>query len=157
MGTWDKEPVPLSLTYFLTVLRYIHQNPLKAGIARNIYENKWTSINEYICDPSLVDVDFALKLFSSDRKTAQKLLIQYMEQSNDDKCLDNEQSFKKITDDEVREYLFHLEIKNSSSLQRMEKAQRDTIILKLKDLNGVSTRQISRVTGISKSTVDRVI
>ncbi len=32
--------------YFLIVLRYIHQNPIKAGKARNIEEYKWSSYNE---------------------------------------------------------------------------------------------------------------
>jgi putative transposase len=32
---------------FKKVLRYIHQNPLKAGLAKDIYDNKWTSIHEY--------------------------------------------------------------------------------------------------------------
>lgn len=32
---------------FLTVLRYIHQNPVKAGLATNVFEAGWTSINVY--------------------------------------------------------------------------------------------------------------
>lgn len=38
-------------TYFFTVLRYIHQNPLKAGLATNVFESKWTSINELFKKP----------------------------------------------------------------------------------------------------------
>ena len=34
--------------YFITVLRYIHQNPVKAGLAKTVFKSKWTSINEYI-------------------------------------------------------------------------------------------------------------
>lgn len=34
--------------YLLTVLRYIHQNPLKAGITKDIEEYKWSSYNEYV-------------------------------------------------------------------------------------------------------------
>ncbi|MGB7606103.1 MAG: hypothetical protein WBL93_11595 [Lutisporaceae bacterium] len=32
--------------YFLTVRRYIHQNPMKAGIVNNISDYKWSSYNE---------------------------------------------------------------------------------------------------------------
>ena len=35
-------------SYFLTVLRYIHQNPLKAGIATSIEHYQWSSMGEYI-------------------------------------------------------------------------------------------------------------
>ena len=34
--------------YFFTVLRYIHRNPLKAGITEKIDEYKYCSYNEYI-------------------------------------------------------------------------------------------------------------
>ena len=34
--------------YLLTVLRYIHQNPLKAGIVKNIEQYPWSSYQDYI-------------------------------------------------------------------------------------------------------------
>ena len=37
--------------YFLTVLRYIHQNPLKAGICENVSDYKYSSYNEYLSTP----------------------------------------------------------------------------------------------------------
>jgi len=33
--------------YFLTVLRYIHQNPVKAGIEKDIKKYPWSSYKEY--------------------------------------------------------------------------------------------------------------
>ena len=33
---------------YLTVLRYIHQNPIKANIVKNIEDYTWTSYNDYI-------------------------------------------------------------------------------------------------------------
>jgi putative transposase len=70
--------------YFLTVLRYIHQNPIKAGLANNLFASKWTSVNEYIHKINIVDIDFGLDLFSPDRSMAIKLYIEYMQQTNDD-------------------------------------------------------------------------
>jgi putative transposase len=34
--------------YLLAVVRYIHQNPLKAGIVNNINDYAWSSYSEYI-------------------------------------------------------------------------------------------------------------
>ena len=34
--------------YFLTVIRYIHQNPIKAGLSKTIDDYKFSSYNEYI-------------------------------------------------------------------------------------------------------------
>lgn len=141
--------------YFLTVLRYIHQNPLKAGLVQNVFESEWTSINEYIHKRILVDIDFGLDLFSLDRNKAINLYTKYMQQQNEDQCLEVYINVKK-SDQEVREYLYTLGIASASQLQQMEKANRDLILAKVKSLDGVSIRQLSRVTGISKSVIGRV-
>ncbi|MBM7661707.1 hypothetical protein JOC85_002510 [Bacillus mesophilus] len=139
--------------YFLTVLRYIHQNPLKAGIVQTIWDSKWTSIHEYLRHVSIVDIDRGLNMLSENRKVAIYWYKEYMEENNTDKCLEYE---VKLSDSEVRGYLFSLGIESSSVLQQMERAQRDVILSKLKEINGVSLGQISRITGISKSVISRV-
>ena len=46
--------------YFLTVLRYIHQNPVKAKICRSVKEYPYSSYAAYLHNCELVDTDFAL-------------------------------------------------------------------------------------------------
>lgn len=140
---------------FQRVLRYIHQNPLKAGLAQNVFECKWTSIHEYLKKESLVDLDAGLQQFSPDRKKSIQLFIQYMNETNADQCLD-EQIKAALSDQEVKEYLKKLGILNSSMLQKMERENRDAVLSRLKRLSGVSVRQISRITGISKSVIHRI-
>ncbi|NMD72622.1 transposase, partial [Bacillus sp. DNRA2] len=122
---------------------------------RNVFESKWTSINEYLKKAILVDVDVGFGLFSYERKRAIKMFILYMNQSNGDQCLDD-YIINRKSDQEVREYLNQLGIINTSTIQRMERGARDEVLSKLKKLNGVSVRQLSRITGISKSVIDRV-
>ena len=43
------EPVD-SIEYFVVLLRYIHQNPLKAGIVEDIINYPWSSWKEYVTD-----------------------------------------------------------------------------------------------------------
>lgn len=50
-----------------------------------------------------------------------------------------------------------LGIPNASYLQQLEITERNVIIAKLKDLDGVSVRQLARITGISKSVIHRVM
>lgn len=64
--------------YFLTVLRYIHQNPVKAGLAANVFECRWTSIDEYFQNPVLVDINLGFNLFSSNRNKAIQLFAEFM-------------------------------------------------------------------------------
>ena len=141
--------------YFLTVLRYIHQNPLKAGLASNVFESKWTSIHEYIHGPKIIDTDFALNLLSNNRSEALRLFIEYMQQVNDDVCLD-EQDKVRVSDREIKEYLSKQGVTNANQWQRMKKEDRDDMLANLKRINGVSVRQLSRITGISKSVIGRI-
>ena len=46
--------------YFLLVLRYIHQNPMKASMTKEIKEYLWSSYQEYIVAPTVVNIDFTL-------------------------------------------------------------------------------------------------
>jgi len=144
-----------SLRYFLTVLRYIHQNPYKAGLVKSVFDWRWSSLHEYVGKGSLVDIDKGLHLFHPNRQEAIQLFIANMMEENDDQCLDDHVKVKML-DSEVREYLHEYGITSISLLQQMDKADRNDIIAKLKTLRGVSIRQISRVTGISKSVIDRI-
>jgi len=143
-----------SIRYFLTVLRYIHQNPLKAGLSTNVFECQWTSIHEFIDKATIVDVDYPLQFFSPDRTQSLILFKEFMEKPNNDQCL--EETVKcRLSDDEVIQHLSKLGVSNKSVLQHMNRNDRDSILAELKDLNGVSLRQVERVTGISKSVIQR--
>lgn len=140
--------------YFLTVLRYIHQNPLKAGLVNKIEQYHWSSYHNYIGKCGFVDTDFALEMFSNDRAQSIEQFKGFINQTNEDKCLDYEER-KRLLDNEINEYLIQHGIRNISSLQQMEKDDRNAVIREMKSIDGVTIRQLSRVTGISKSVIDR--
>ena len=48
--------------YFLAAMRYIHQNPMKAGMVKEIQAYPWSSYGEYIKKPEICDTQFALVL-----------------------------------------------------------------------------------------------
>ncbi|MFC4024420.1 hypothetical protein ACFOUV_11500 [Oceanobacillus longus] len=83
-----------------------------------MFECKWTSINEYLGHTDIVDIDFPLTLFSTERSKAIQLFTQYMQESNDDLCLDDHDKVR-IPDSEVRSHLTRLGIPNSSALQQL--------------------------------------
>ncbi|HYF81779.1 MAG TPA: transposase [Clostridia bacterium] len=140
--------------YFLSVLRYIHQNPVKAGIVKDIHDYKWNSYKEYIGKTEIVDVDFALDMYSSDRKRAIELFQNFNMQRNNDMCLEDEEK-SRVSDSKIKEYFKELDIMDPKEVRQLEKGKRDEILKKLKIKNGVTIRQLSRITGISKSVIDR--
>lgn len=54
--------------YFLTLLRYIHRNPVKAGIVNDPSEYRWSSHRAFLGTESVpwLTTDFGLALFSAD-------------------------------------------------------------------------------------------
>ena len=140
--------------YFLMVLRYIHQNPIKAGITKDVGIYLWSSYSEYMGIPILANIEFALGVFSKDRIKAAKLFQGFMGKKNNDQCLEYEEKVK-ISDKEVIQYLEQLGTANISELQKFEKGRRDEMLRKIKKIEGVTIRQIARITGIPKSIVDR--
>lgn len=141
--------------YFLTVLRYIHQNPLKAGLAQNVFDSPWTSIHDYIHKPELVAIDFAISQFSAEKNEAVRRFITYMQQLSNDICFD-QNIRERVSDRELKSYMREHGVSNTSVLQQMDRESRNEILRKLKQLNGVSGRQLSRVTGVSKSVIQRL-
>ncbi|WP_433747954.1 transposase [Falsibacillus pallidus] len=143
-----------NMRYFLTVLRYIHQNPLRAGLSPSVFNSPWTSIHEYEKRYTFVDTEFPLSLFSSNKKKAYELFHQHMQTLTDDECLEYRIKVR-LTDDELREHMQAFGIRSGSDLQKLERTQRNTILTRLIQIEGVSIRQLSRITGISKSVIHR--
>lgn len=141
--------------YFLTVLRYIHQNPIKAGVINDIKKYPWSSYCEYFMENSICDREYTLSYFSDDGKIAMKLFKEFHIQENDDKCLENEERVRIDDMDAIRIVLEVSEVENSKQVQSINKERRDEIIKELR-CKGLSIRQIERLTGISFATIRKV-
>ncbi len=141
--------------YFLTVLRYIHQNPLKAGLALKLSEYRWSSYWEYLGTPAIVDKSFVLSLFSQDSNQALDAFKTFNQAPSRDQCLDLNE-VHRLTDEEVKGHIYKLGVENISELQKLDRRKRDNIIKKMKSMDGVTVRQLSRITGIPRSTLHRI-
>lgn len=154
-GRFRSEKVE-TLPYLQTVIRYIHQNPVKAGMASSPENWKWSSYTEYYKKtPKLLDGNKILAFFSPDIQIAREKFRSYNEEPNDDKCLDEDVGQKRLTDDEARKKLRKilpagLEITHVKSLPRKERNQ---ILKKIKTLKGISQRQAARILGISPNLI----
>ena len=136
---------------FLTVIRYIHQNPIKAGICKNIDGYKFSSYNEYINKPNLVNVDFCLGIIDKEQ------FIEFNNEFNDDICLDIRDDDFRLTDDEALKIIWKIcKCKSVSDFQKLDKIKRNYYIEKLYK-HGLSIRQISRLTGLSRKIVENNI
>ena len=136
-------------------MRYIHQNPRKAGIIYTPEDYKWSSYFEYVNKPEIVDIDVVLGIFSDHREIAQKLFYEYSMEETADECLEYQEKVI-VTDQEILQYLRKQGITSVSQLQQLSREQRNNELRSLKERNGVTIRQLARITGISKSVIDRI-
>ena len=136
--------------YFLAALRYIHQNPVKAGIGGLDY--KYSSYNEYINKKvgQLTDIDFVFEMIGRDQ------FISFNNEANEDEFLDLEIDDFRLTDVEAREIIFRIsKCKTVAEFQGLDIEHRDKYLRKLKE-SGISIRQTSRLTGVSKGIVEKM-
>lgn len=140
-------------TYLLTVLRYIHQNPLQAGLIKDISQYKWSSYLECIGKNRLINRKFALGLFDEDPKKALKKFKEFHEKISNHNCMDIDKN-RRIKDEEAKEMIKSIcNTSHSTELQKIEnKEERDHYLRILKE-EGLSTRQIARLTGISRGII----
>lgn len=142
-------------TYFLTALRYIHQNPINAGIVKDIENYKWSSYKEYLGKSDLCSTKFALKFFSKDNAIAAKEFKRFNRRPNNDKCLEYKKTVR-INEEAAKKYIIEVaKVENTMQVQKLEEKQRDMALKKLKDI-GLSIRQIERLTGISFAKIRKV-
>ncbi|RWZ51331.1 transposase [Halobacillus fulvus] len=151
-----KSVVVENVNSFLIVLRYIHQNPWKAGIARDIYSNPWTSIHEYLHSSTFIDTKEVLHHFTEIKEGDPVSSFRtYMEEKVEDYDW-NEPSSYLMTDEEVIELIRDMGIPSVHSFHKMERDERNGILAQIKSIDRISIRQLSRITGVSKSVIDRV-
>jgi putative transposase len=141
--------------YFQTVLRYIHQNPVKAGLVKHVEEYKWSSFHEYVNQASLVTINFLMAMISDDCENRRQKFIEFINDSNDHQCLDIDDEVKqRITDEEARVIIKTVcNLKSGMDLQKLDCQTRNTYLRILKKKHKLSIRQIERLTGINRGIV----
>jgi len=145
---YKSEPVEYD-AYFLTVLRYIHLNPIKAGIADDLASYPYSSYREYTNRAKITDTGFALSLFNQDQDKSIEEFINFHYQPNDDRCLDITEKRETFSDKAIRELVskkYHLEL---ATLSNTKPKTQKKVLTYLKGLNGCSLRQLSRLTGLT--------
>ena len=141
--------------YLQIVHRYIHQNPLKAGMVKEIKDYMWSSYHEYLKTANLVDVKFILEIISNDREKAIQSFIEYTTAVNDNTCLDiNNENKRRMPDEEANEIIKKVcRVKNAKDLHKLDIADRNKYLKKLKEEYNLSVRQLARITGINRGSV----
>lgn len=151
------EPVE-DIGYFKTLLRYIHLNPVHAGLVTSAGDYDWSSWHEYEKrNTGITDICNSAAVL---RRIPWEELYDYVCGGDDSDGgifeMDNEPP-RSITDNAIKVFLStQYGIKNLMELQNIDKKQRNEIIIKTCE-QGAGFRQLARITGISYGIIQRVV
>ena len=147
---FKSEPVN-SEKYFFAVLRYIHQNPIKAGLCKRVEDYAYSSYSKYINKDTLIDTDYVLSFVTIND------FIELNHEIVEISCLDvSDKAITRVTDEQASVLIKKIaKCDNISDFQNLDIVTRDKYLKKLKD-KGLSIRQLSRLTGISISIVRKL-
>ena len=139
--------------YFMTVLRYILQNPMKAGLESHPGDYRWSSYRAYEKGKGAVtDTQYALDLFGS-----REILMEYLSQNNDETVMDEADFDSRLRDDRAKEKMFCItQCTSASSFQQLDRTLQKEYAAKMYK-SGLSLGQISRFTGMAKTTVFKAV
>ena len=130
--------------YFATAVRYIHQNPVKAGLCKKISDYPFSSYKAFFDDSDLIDREFVFEIIPQD------VFQEFNNKTANDRCLEIEDNpVVRVTDEQAQRIIYkYTKCRSVSEFQILDFKQRDKCIVKLKE-RGLSIRQISRLTGVS--------
>ena len=136
-------------SYFLSALRYIHNNPEKAGIcSRDDY--KWSSYLSYLGRGDYINLQVAMDIFGNEKN-----FISFHNAGDDFTHLEVDMN-RRIPDSEAVEIICGIaEVETLNKICDMSKEMQCEIVKESKR-NGLAARQIARITGLEKSFVQRV-
>lgn len=134
--------------YLLTVMRYIHNNPEKAGIAKT-KDYRWSSYAAYQRPQGQIDNGYVLEMIGGPER-----FEAFMRGGRDEKCLDISEK-RGIRDDDARAMIAAVcSSASGTKLQQWDRTSRDAALHALK-AKGLTVRQLERLTGINRGVIQK--
>ena len=144
---YKSEPV-MNESYFFTLIRYIHQNPVKAGLCETPGDYPYSSFARYFDADSMIDSETVLALTDQGGFWQMNLI------PTQEPCMDiSETPRKRLTDEQACMIMRKSSgCDSAGDFQTLPPEKRDRA-LKIMLKKGASIRQASRLTGVSAGVV----
>ena len=148
---FKSEPIDTD-SYFKVVLRYIHQNSVKAGICSKVEDYPYSSYSEFKQKAKMINTEYVFSILP------QEDFFEFVNAPSDDVCLEIEAERRKaVTDEQAKKIIEKVSgCSNVTEFQNIDSTNKPKMIQKIYK-KGVSIRQIIRLTGTSKYNVEKFI
>lgn len=148
-GRFRSEPVDTD-EYLMTVVRYVHQNPWRAGMTADCHY-EWSSFDLYASGDVPPGAGIVMDVFGS-----MDAFLDFHGQADfAASCIDISPRRRRIDDDAA--LAVALELFGDAGLgevKSLPKGERDKALAKMKE-RGLTVRQIQRLTGVSLGVISR--
>ena len=137
--------------HLLTVVRYVHQNPVKAGLCDSPEKYEYSSFRDYF-DNKMIDAQLMLSLVSGE------YFRSFNCEENNDKCMDIDEEAPRVLHDERAGRIMQ-DVSGcccATDFQALPADRRDEALRDMYRV-GVSMKQASRITGISYGVIKKAI
>lgn len=147
-----KSEVVLDECYYKTVMRYIHQNPVKAGMVKKAEHYCWSSMGlimeSYLGKSVGVYTDLVKKFWPE-----KKSFVAFVGLETEVECLDIEK--EKLDQEEqmsiIEQYC------DIQGIKAMDKVTRNVLIKKVKLETGATNRELAVLLSLGRSTIERAL
>lgn len=150
--------------YLLSVIRYVHNNPVKAGLVKAVPEYVWSSYSMYMDEKAggdIINSKEILEMFSTNYQKAIVMFIGFT-------ALETKEEFVECTDEKdptenienarsfISEYFLDREMTIDALQLKNNRELRDETIRVLKEEYKLSVRTIADMLGLNRNVVQRV-
>ena len=147
-------------SYLFAVIRYVHMNPVKAGMIRGL-DYAWSSYRWYVDKsnfPLLAEMEEILKQFSRERKIALKKFTEFHQVEDNRTFLDLSENDGDGNAEEIfEEFLLRNKLAKEDLNYRGNQAVLAELVGELVRKCGLSGRKVAEITGINREKVRRML
>ena len=140
--------------YYFSLVRYIHQNPVRARICQTPGEYEWSSYNDYTTESkhSLTDISLTLDMLSP--KSSEAIRI-FRELHQIDDAIDFDiTNTKKLTSAQINRRIEKISGMTPESISKLPRAERNQVLKELRAA-GLTIGQLERATGITRGIITK--
>lgn len=147
--------------YLMSVIRYIHNNPVKAGMVEKPDQYRWSSFKSYLAPNKTRNVDaaFVLSIISDNQQEAIDEFIRFSQGTDQNDFLDMNENIP-LTMQEGKQFL-HEYLKETWSEYSLEELvknpeTRNEVIAYLRANTRLSIRKIADLLGVTRGSVQYI-
>ena len=154
-GRFSSRPVEAD-DYLLAVVRYIHDNPVKAGLVSRPEQYRWSSFREYIGKPVLASPELVVSMLGGKESFEAFHWLPYdaAEFLGEDDGTASGLGKGSVSEDDAKRILMEVSGKDRYGILCWDRRSRDGAIAEIRR-RGVSVRQLQRLTGLSRGVISR--